>query len=394
MDHKQFIEAYYVERKNTQSIKWDGMGDMFTHQELIPLWIADLDFKVSEAITDAFQDRVDHAVYGYTTVPESYYTTYKAWMKTHYNFAIETDWIRFSPGIVQALYHFMNAFTQVGDAAVILTPVYYPFHHAIQDTGRKLITVDLINQDNHFSIDFDAFEAAIIQEDVKVFIHCSPHNPTGRVWTEEEHRRLFDICQKHQVLIISDEIHQDFTYGNHRHIPSAVVADGQYRDLIVTANSASKTFNLAALTHSNLIISHEGLRQQYDEYIKGVVRSEPSLFGIIATQAAYKQGQDWLNGLKNLVTNNYRWAKERLNQALPQVTISPLEGTYLMFVNLNPILNGIDSVEFMEKRCGIAVDYGEWFGDNYTGYIRINLGTKTEIIEQAIEKIIEEALKL
>ena len=252
----------------------------------------------------------------------------------------------------------------------------------------------MINHQTHYSIDFDDSEEAIIKENVKAFIHCSPHNPTGHVWTEEEHQRLFAVCQNHGVLIISDEIHQDFTYGDHQHIPSAIVANGKYRDIIVTANSASKSFNLTALTHSNLLIPNEALRQQYDDYIQRSIRAEASLFGVIATQAAYEDGQDWLNALKEVIHHNYLWAKTRLSEAIPQVTVSPLEGTYLMFVNLNPVLDAIDIVQFIEERCGIAVDYGDWSGDNNNGYIRINLRTKPEIIENSIEKIIKEANKL
>ena len=394
MDKASFIDRYYTDRKGTNSLKWDLVDQRFSGENLLPLWVADMDFKVAEAITQAFQERVDHAVYGYSIIPESYFTAYQAWMSERFNFKIEKDWIRFSPGIVQALYYFMHIYTQADDSVAILTPVYYPFHNAVRDTGRQLVTIDLINDRNQFSIDFDKFEAEIIANKVKLFIHCSPHNPAGRVWTEEEQTRLFEICEAHDVLIISDEIHQDFTYGDVQHIPAATVAGGKFSDRIITANSASKSFNLAALGHSNLLISNPDLRTKYDQFAATMIQTEANLFGVMATEAAYRSGADWLAGIKNVIFDNYQKASARLQAELPAVTISPLQGTYLMFIDLNPILKGHDIVDFMQNSCGVAIDYGEWFGTGYEGYIRLNLATKYDLVEQAIEAIIREAKKL
>lgn len=394
MDKATFIERYYTDRKGTNSLKWDLVDERFEGENLLPLWVADMDFKVADAITEAFQERLDHGVYGYSIIPEAYYSAYKNWMNTHFNFDIETQWLRFTPGIVQALYHFMHIYTQPNDAVAILTPVYYPFHNAVQDTGRQLITIDLINDKNNYSIDFDRFETSISEHDVKVFIHCSPHNPAGRVWSEEEQTHLFEICEKYDVLIISDEIHQDFTYGDVTHIPSAIVAEGKFQNRIITANAASKSFNLAALAHSNILISNADLRKRYDDYATKVIQTDANLFGVIATQAAYTHGDEWLEGAKHVILDNYERAKASLVSALPEVTISPMQGTYLMFIDLNPILKGHDVVEFMQNSCGVAIDYGEWFGTGYEGYIRLNLATKYEYIEQAIEAIIREAKNL
>lgn len=394
MDKATFIDRYYTERKGTDSLKWDLVDQHFKGENLLPLWVADMDFKVADAITEAFQERLNHGVYGYSLVPESYYTAYKNWMSERFNYQIESEWLRFTPGIVQALYHFMHIYTQVDDAVAILTPVYYPFHNAVNDTGRRLITIDLINNKNNYTIDFDYFEASIRENDVKVFIHCSPHNPTGRVWTEEEHSRLFEICETYDVLIISDEIHQDFTYGKIKHIPSAIVGEGKFQHRIITANAASKSFNLAALAHSNIVIANPDLRKQYDNYANKVIQTEANLFGVLATQAAYTGGADWLEGVKQVILDNYSKAKLRLLEALPEIMISPMQGTYLMFIDLNPILKGHDIVEFMENRCGVAINYGEWFGTGYEGYIRLNLATKYEYVEQALEAVIREARNL
>lgn len=394
MDKETFVERYYVERRNTQSVKWDQMDEMFHQQDLLPLWIADMDFKVSEAITEALAKRLEHGVFGYTYAPDSYYLAYQAWLKDHFNYEVAREWLRFTPGVVQALFNLLNCYTQKGDAVVILTPVYYPFADSVRNTGRRLVPVDLINQQGDFTIDFEQFETAVVASEAKVYIHCSPHNPVGRVWTKAEQAQLFEICAKHNVIIISDEIHQDFTFGEHQHIPAAKVAQGRYSDRIITANSASKSFNIAGLTHSTLIISDEALREQYDNYALSTIATEFNMMGMLATEAAFAGGHDWLTGLKYLILANYRTAEQRLNEALPEVNISPLEGTYLLFLDLNPILKGHDIVDFMQNRCGIAVDYGEWFGEGYQGYIRINLATKPELVEQAIETIIREAKML
>lgn len=391
MDKQTFLENYYTDRLNTRSVKWDLVDSKFGNDNLLPMWVADMDFKVSDAITAELLKRIEHGVYGYSFTGDDYFHAFDEWMTEHFNFKLEKEWIRYTPGIVQALYHLLYAFTDENDAVLILTPVYYPFHDAVKDTKRHLITLDLDNKDCHFSIDFEALEKKIIAEHVKMYIHCSPHNPAGRVWTEEEQNRLFAICEKHDVLIISDEIHQDFTFGDAKHIPSATVSDGRFRNRIVTTNSASKTFNLAALTHAHIIITDEILRKCYDDYGQTIIKSEANLMGVLATEAGYREGHEWLEALKNVIADNYHYAAGALQVAFPEIKVAPLQGTYLMFIDLNAVLKGMNTTEFMQKKCGVAIDYGEWFGESYHGYIRVNLATKPELVEQTIETIVREA---
>lgn len=387
MTIEEFVSNFYVERQNTRSLKWDLLEERFGNADLLPLWVADMDFKVSPAITQSLAERVQHGVYGYSFADSDYYATLNQWLSQHFNFEIESDWVRFSTGVVQAIYHLIYAYTEDSDAVIIQTPVYYPFANAVRDTGRQLVSVDLKNDDGYFTIDYDRFEEAIIQNQVKLYLHCSPHNPVGRVWAEEESIRLFEICQKHDVLVISDEIHQDFTYDS-VHIPSAILENGKYRDAIITVNSASKTFNIAGLTHCHLIISDETLRQQYDEYAQTIVQTELNVMGLLATEAAYQAGQPWLDGLKELILHNYQELVAAFRQGAPDVVVSPLEGTYLVFLDLRKVLDPADVKSFIQDRCGLAVDYGEWFGDNYTGFIRLNLATKPDIVKQAVDSII------
>ena len=220
-----------------------------------------------------------------------------------------------------------------------------------------------------------------------MYLHCSTHNPVGRVWTEEESVRLLEICRKHKVLVISDEIHQDFTYGHH-HIPTAVLEGGRYRDQTITLNSASKSFNIAGLTHCHIIISEASLRHQYDAFAKTIFQTEPNLMGMLATEAAFQAGQAWLDGVKEVIYHNYREVFTAFEQRAPEVIVSPLEGSYLVFIDLRQVLDPSEVKTFIQDRCGLAVDYGEWFGENYVGFIRLNLATKPDYIQQAVDQII------
>ncbi|XJS10733.1 MalY/PatB family protein [Aerococcaceae bacterium WGS1372] len=388
MTVEEFVSNYYVERKHTRSLKWDLLQERFGDPDLLPLWVADMDFKVSPAISQELAERVEHGVYGYSYADTAYYDILNQWLSRHFNFEIQADWVRFSTGVVQAIYYLIHAYTKKNDAVIIQTPVYYPFANAVRDSGRQLISVDLINHDGYFTMDYDHFEEAIIQHQVKLYLHCSPHNPVGRVWTEEESVGLFEICKKHDVLVISDEIHQDFTYDK-QHIPSAVLNHGQYSDRIITLNSASKSFNLAGLTHCHIIISDPNLRKEYDHYAKTIVQTEINLMGLIATEAAFKNGQPWLDGLKEVILYNYQSVVESFEREVLEVIVSPLEGSYLVFIDLRKVLEPKNIESFIQDQCGIAVDYGEWFGENYKGFIRINLATKPENVKYALDNIIQ-----
>lgn len=388
MTIEEFVNEYYIDRRDTQSLKWDLLQERFGQADLLPLWVADMDFKVSPAITQALADRVQHAVYGYSYADSTYYQALSQWLSQHYHFDIEKDWVRFSTGVVQAIYHLIHAYTERNDAVIIQTPVYYPFANAVRDSGRQLVNVDLRNDNGYFTIDYDRFEEAIVQHQVKLYLHCSPHNPVGRVWAEEESVRLLEICRKHKVLVISDEIHQDFTYGQ-QHIPTAILKDGKYKDQTITLNSASKSFNIAGLTHCHIIISEPSLRQQYDTFAKTIIQTEVNLMGMLATEAAFQAGQAWLDGVKEVIYHNYQALLAAFQERAPEVIVSPLEGSYLVFIDLRPVLEPSEVKSFIQGRCGLAVDYGEWFGENYVGFLRLNLATKPDLIQQAVNKIID-----
>ncbi len=389
MNRQEFLDQYLVDRRQTDSSKWDGMKEKFGEEDLLPMWIADMEFKTCDAITAALTERCKHGVFGYSMVPESYYKAYSDWMDQRYSFPLKKDWVRFSTGCVTGIAWMIHAYTQPGDACMILTPVYYPFHNVVTNNNRRLVTVDLHYEHGYFTMDYEAIEKAIIENDVKMFVQCSPHNPAGRVWDEEELDQVLAICEKHHVLVVSDEIHQDLVIADKKFIPAAAVSNGRYRDIIVTLSSASKTFNLATLLHSHIIITNDELRARYDQFASGLNRTEVSIMGMLATQAGYEAGSEWLSHVLDTIRDNYIYLKEILNQELPEVTVCELEGTYLAFLDMRGYLSPDEVQHFIQKQCHLAVDYGEWFGANFKGFIRLNLATDPKFVRQAAEIIIE-----
>lgn len=394
MQKEKFLKEYLVERKGTYSLKWDALDKRFGNADLISMWVADMEIKAPKEVIEALKERCEHGVFGYSYVSDEYYNSVINWLKEKHNYEIKKEWLRFTNGVVTAIYCFVNIFTKVDDAILILTPVYYPFHNAVKDNNRKLITCDLKNTDGYFTIDYDEVEKKIVENNVKLFIQCSPHNPAGRVWKEEELAKILEICKKHNVLVISDEIHQDIIMKGYKHIPSAIVANGKYADNLITVSAASKTFNLAGLIHSNIIISNAELRKKYDEEIKKINQTEISILGMLATQVAYEKGSEWLENVKEIIEDNFNYLKTELNKHIHEITITNLEGTYLVFLDLRKIIP-IDKVkEFIQDKCNLAIDFGEWFGASFKGFIRINLATDPEIVKKAVENIITEYKKL
>lgn len=386
---EEFVNKYYVERRNTNSLKWDALEERFGDKDLLAMWVADMEFKTPDSIREALIERIDHGVFGYTKLPESYYDQYKKWHKQKYDINVEKQWIRFAPGIVQAILWVIHAYTKKDDSVIIMPPVYYPFANSIRNSGRKLVESPLLEEKGKFKIDFDTFEKEIRDNNVKLYIHCSPHNPVGRVWTLEEQKRVFEICEKYDVLVLSDEIHQDFTYNNHKQISALALEDGKYNHRLIVANSGSKTFNLASLVHATILIPDDAVRKVFDAYKKENLEAEPSLLGQIALEACYREGHEWLEGLKETVLYNYNLLYDTLAEKVPEIKVYPLEGTYLVLVNLEKVLDGKTTKQFIQDECGLAIDFGHWFGKGYNKYIRINLATSPENVKEAINRIIK-----
>lgn len=378
----------YVERKHTNCEKWDGMERLFSSNELMPLWVADMDFKVPEAITKALHEYVEMGAYGYYKVPDSYYEAFIAWEKRHHGFTVEREWLRFSPGVVSGFNWGVQMLSKPGDSILIQQPVYYPFARAIENNERRLVSADLVNHNGHYQVDLEAFEETIIKEDVKLFILCSPHNPVGRVWTEAELKGMIALCRKYKVYVLADEIHQDLVMSPHHHTSAFLAEDYQEGMILLTA--PSKTFNLAAGQNSIIIIKDEELRARWDKFVLSIAIGSGNAFGYIAAEAGYREGDEWLQGVKEQIQENYNYLKDELSRHLPKAVLAPLEGTYLAWLDLGAYLEGKNVTEVIEGQCKLAVDYGNWFAPlGYENFIRLNLATSLDNIKTATASLIE-----
>ncbi|MBE5967276.1 MAG: putative C-S lyase [Lachnospiraceae bacterium] len=301
MEVKDFCKKYYVDRMGTDSLKWDALDVRFGNPGLISMWVADMEFRAPECVIEALHKRVDHGIYGYSFIPDSYFQAVIDWESSHHGYKPEKEWLRVSPGVVSALYWMVNMYTKEEDSILIMTPVYYPFHNCVKDSNRKLITCDLNYDKGVYTVDFEAFEKKIVDNHVKMYIMCSPHNPAGRVWKEEELEKMLEICARHNVLVISDEIHQDLVFSEHKQIPAATVANGKYADNIITAFAASKTFNLATCLTSTIVIKNKELREIWDKFTNVFHNVEVNIFGITAVEAALRGGNEWYEDLKKVI---------------------------------------------------------------------------------------------
>ena len=397
MDKIQFLKENCPDRHNTSCSKWDILESKYGDPDLVSMWVADMDFRAPREVTEALREKVDFGIYGYSMTRDSYYDAFIRWEEQCHGWKVEKDWIRFTPGVVTGIFWCMHMLTRPGDAAIINMPVYYPFHHAIEDIDRKLVYSELVNNGGVYSIDFGDFEQKIVDHQVKVYILCSPHNPVGRVWTEEELEQLLEICARHNVTVISDEIHHDLIIGSRPHIPSATVCGGKYADSIITLTAASKTFNLAGMKNSFVVIPGEKLRAQFDRLVLNLHEDTGNMLGYYAVEAAYNHGREWLDTVISIIRGNYEYAAERLARELPEAVLSPLEGTYLAWLDLSAYLgkSGEEGMkDFVQNKARLAVDYGDWFGAGGRGFIRLNLATTPEWVEKAIDGLAEAAKTL
>ena len=380
-------QIIYKDRSNANSRKWSGVKEKFGTDNLLPLWIADMDFEVPECVKKALHEYVDFGVFGYYDPTREYFDAIINWEAKYQSYHIEKEWIRYAPGVVPAFNWLIHNLTKEGDSVIIMSPVYYPFSEGIVNNNRKLVQSHLIRTEQSYEIDFEDFGQKIIENDVKLFILCNPHNPVGRVWVAEELKKVLDICKKHHVYVIADEIHQDLIMKGYKKVTAATVGD--YDDMLITLTAATKTFNLASVQNGILIIPDEKLRQMYDDYLVKLRITIGNAFGYIAVQSAYKNGRPWLEELLEIIESNYNLMRKMLEEAFPEVWIPQLQATYLMWIDLGKYIQPNEMEDVILSQCGIAVDFGSWFGGNdYAGFIRINLATSPENIRKAAENII------
>ncbi|MBD5552324.1 MAG: pyridoxal phosphate-dependent aminotransferase [Lachnospiraceae bacterium] len=377
----------YRNRKNTNCVKWDGLKKEFGEEDLLAMWVADMDFACPDCVTEALKQYMN-APLGYFIPPESYFETVVRWEREHHNYEIEPEWICVTPGVVPAIYWAVRVFTKPEDSVMVSPPVYYPFMHAVEHCEqRKLIKCELKRTGQTYEIDFDRFEEDIVKHNVKLYILCNPHNPIGRVWKREELKRLLDLCKKHHVMVISDEIHQDIINPKLGREKVTAAEVGDYDDMLITMAAASKTFNIAAVQNSFVIIPDKANREKFKQFMENLSLGSGNAFGYIAAEAALRGGEAWL---EDVIYGNYEYIRERFKAECPEVKISNLEGTYLMWLDFSAFFDAEEELkEFLQRTCKIAMDYGSWFGaEGYDAFARMNIATSRENVERACDSII------
>ena len=382
-----------INRKGTNCLKYDYAVERGKPADVLPLWVADMDFTVSEEITKSLHAAVDHGIYGYTQPKDAYYNAITNWMEKNHNWKTKREWIMKTPGVVFALGAAVKAFTKPGDAVLIQNPVYYPFTNIIRDNDRRVIDNTLVYEKrvtegkSQYSIDYEDFERKIVQENIKLFILCNPHNPVGRVWNREELQYLGEICLRHHVIVVSDEIHNDFVYPGFEHTVFANV-DPRFAEFTVTCTAPSKTFNLAGLQISNIFISNETLREAFQKEIDKTGYDEPNALGAVACEAAYRGGQAWLDQLRAYLLENLNFLRAYLQEKIPQIHLVEPEGTYLVWLDCSELgISGKELDQFIVEKAGLWLDGGAMFGPSGADFQRVNIACPRATLELALDKL-------
>lgn len=393
MNTVDFTKTYYIDRRGSHSRKWDGEHLKFSRTDLLPLWVADMDFMPPQCIQEAIYNYVKANPLGYTMINPDYIEAVMSWYKRRHNCSLEQEWLTSAPNVITGIMWCIGAFTKTNDAIAVLSPVYGAFDTSASDAQRQIIAIPMNRtEDNRYTVDYKAFETAITKHDVKLFIHCNPHNPVGHVWTEQEMAQLFSICQRHHVLIISDEIHQDLITGPTPFTSALTVNNGAYADSMIAMSSLSKSFNMASLHHAEVIIPNEKLRSQFNAYKAHVYHTDSDVIAEAAITAAYThpETEAWLTDVLAVIRENYEYLCRELRMALPQIRISPMDGTYLAWIDFGAYIKAEDMHDLFENKCHIAPSFGEWFGgEDYATFVRLNLATSLKNIRTATHNIIK-----
>ena len=403
-----------IDRTNTNSLKYDFAAERGMPEDLLPLWVADMDFQAPPQVLEALQQTVSHGIFGYSEHKQDYIDVLHKWFASRFNWDFEDDWLVKTPGIVYAIATAVRAFTSPGDSVIIQQPVYYPFAGVVKANDRRLVVNSLYRAsdrenighdssaiakrsaheerslsegDNDYMIDFKLFEKQIIDNDVKLFIFCSPHNPIGRVWNEAELVKLGEICERHDVLIVSDEIHADFIYPGFKHRSFSSLS-AEFADRTILCTAPSKTFNLAGLQAANIFISNDKLRREFKAEINRSGYSQISITGLRAAQAAYEHGADWLDQLQEYLFGNLNWLEQFLVNDLPQVRLVRPQGTYLVWLDFRSILpEDKERKSFMINEAKLWLDEGTMFGPEGSGYERVNIACPRATLEEAMRRL-------
>ncbi|MBQ6807478.1 MAG: pyridoxal phosphate-dependent aminotransferase [Lachnospiraceae bacterium] len=376
-----------VDRKNSDCIKYDFAVERGMPEDVLPLWVADMDFRTAPCITERMKKDVELGIFGYTEHKEDYFMAVANWYQTYFDWKVEKEWLVKTPGVVFAIAMAIQALTREGDGVLIQQPVYYPFAAVIRDNNRKLVNSPLVLIDGHYEMNFEELETKIVEENVKLFLLCSPHNPVGRVWAKEELQRVGEICLKHDVKIVSDEIHSDFVYPGYKHYILPTI-DERLGDISIICTAPSKTFNLAGLQVSNIFISNPKIRQAFQKRLDAVGYCEVNMLGQHACQAAYEGGREWLEQLKVYLKGNLDFTRDFLEKRIPQIKLVEPEGTYLIWLDCRGLGLSESALEdLIVNQAKLWLDAGTMFGKVGAGFERINLTCPRSVLKEALERL-------
>lgn len=376
-----------IDRNNTNCLKYDFAMERKHRDDLLPLWIADMDFKLPPVILKDIVNAVNHGIFGYSDAKDDYFYALSNWFESRFSWEIKQEWLIKTPGVVFAIALAIKAFTNVSDGVLIQQPVYYPFAECIHDNNRRLINNQLIYENGSYHMNLEDFEQKIISEHVKLFILCSPHNPVGRVWTKEELLAVGEICLKHNVIIISDEIHCDFTYPGHPHTIFATLSSALEKQCII-CTSPSKTFNMAGLQTSNVFIPDKNLRNIFKKELNASGYSQLNALGLIACKSAYQNGAFWLDELKEYLNENLTFTRTFLEKNLPELSLIEPEGTYLIWIDFSKLgLTHKELEHLIIEKANLWLDGGVIFGRETALFERINIACPRSILKEALERL-------
>lgn len=372
-----------INRRNTNCVKWDTDQE----KDILPMWIADMDFRTADPIIKALEKRVQHGIFGYADIPDAYYEAEVSWWYKRHNFRIKKEWIEVTTGVIPSLSAVVQAFTEPGDKVLIQSPVYNYFNTSITNNRCHIVLNELKYDDEHYEIDFEDFEKKASDKKVKIFILCNPHNPVGRVWSEDELKRLGEICEKNNVLVLVDEIHRDLVYKGFRHIPFAAISE-KFLMNSITCTAPSKTFNIAGLKTSNIIIANEEYRKKVNHSLNINEAIEPNIFGIEALIAAYNEGEEWLDQLLVYLEGNRDYLISFINERIPKLRVVKPEATYLLWIDCRSL--GMSSEELSKKLLEegkLRISDGSIYGEAGEGFIRINIACSRELLAEGLKRM-------
>lgn len=396
MDNFEFSKL--ENRTNTMSTKWDKREEIFGSDDILPMWVADSDWQTAPAVKESIRKKVDEGIFGYSFADQSVYQSVQNWLQRRFDLAVQKDWLLFDTGVVPAINFTLRAVTEAGDAVIIQPPVYRPFFGAAKNNNCKLLKNKLLKKDNHYQMDLNALEKKIKTynqqgNQVKAMILCSPHNPVGRVWKQDELLELLRLLKKEDIYLLSDEIHLDLIYPGYQHLPVLKLLLEReefkdYRQKVISFMAASKTFNIAGLHTSYTIIESKELRSAYHKARAGFGTSS-SPFGLVALKAAYNQGEEWLEAQMHYLKENYKFLQQYIKENIPQIKVTEAEGTYLVWLDCSelPFENDEQLIEFMNKKAEVGLNPGRWFGDAGSMHMRLNIACPRQRLKEGLDRI-------